>query len=216
MRLITELFEDIQFKLDEAAGGKKNYYIEGIFMQADVANRNKRIYPKSVMESALSKFQPLIESKRALGELGHPAGPSINLDRASHLINELKWDGNNIVGRAKILDTPNGNIAKNLIDEGVKLGVSSRALGSVKTLKDGINEVQGDLMISTVDIVADPSAPDAFVQGLYEGKEWIFDNGIWKTIDAEAARTMVTEAKTGVQLHEAKVKAFQLFIERLK
>lgn len=216
MRLVTEIFEDIQCTmLEESAGGKKSYFIEGIFMQSNVPNRNKRNYPKPVMESALNKFVPLIAEKRALGELGHPTGPQINLDRVSHLITKLEWDGNNVVGKAKVLDTPNGMIVKNFIDEGVKLGVSSRGLGSVKSLKTGIQEVQNDFHLATVDIVADPSAPEAWVQGLYEGKEWVMVNGLWTEQEAVVARETLHHAKSGKELVEAKVKAFKILIDRL-
>lgn len=216
MRLVTEIFEDIQCTtLEESAGGKKSYFIEGIFMQSNVPNRNKRNYPKPVMESALNKFVPLIAEKRALGELGHPTGPQINLDRVSHLITKLEWNGNNVVGKAKVLDTPNGMIVKNFIDEGVKLGVSSRGLGSVKSLKTGIQEVQNDFHLATVDIVADPSAPEAWVQGLYEGKEWVMVNGLWTEQDAVVSRETLRNAKSGKELVEAKVRAFKILIDRL-
>lgn len=217
MRLVTEIFDSITcpVQLDEATQ-KKSYFLEGVFAQSNVPNRNKRNYPYAVMESALTRFQPLIEAKRALGELGHPPGPQINLDRVSHLITELKWDGNDVRGRAKVLDTPNGLIVKNFIDEGIKLGVSTRGLGSVKVGKDGIQEVQTDYHMATIDVVADPSAPDAFVQGLYEGKEWIMVNGMWSEVDAEQARQMVKEAKSGPELEAAKVDAFKMFIEHLR
>ena len=217
MRLVTEVFDDINtpILLDEATG-KKSYYIEGIYAQADIPNRNKRNYPRPVMESALGKFSQLILEKRALGELGHPAGPQINLDKVSHLINRLEWNGNDVIGRSKVLDTPNGKIVQNFIDEGIKLGVSTRGLGSVKNTKSGIQEVQNDYHLATIDIVADPSAPSAFVQGLYEGKEWIMVNGVWSEIEAEAARETIVAAKSGRDLQEAKVQAFLQFIRRLK
>jgi hypothetical protein len=215
MRLVTEVFDQIEcVQLDEGTG-QKSHFIEGIFMQAGIANKNKRNYPRPVMESAMGKFDVLIKEKRALGELGHPQGPQINLDKVSHLITKLEWNGNDVIGRAKVLSTPNGQIVKNFIDEGVKLGVSSRGLGSVKALRDGISEVQNDFQLATVDIVADPSAPSAFVEGLYEGKEWVMVNGIWSVVDAETARRMMREARSGSQLEEAKVKAFSMLIERM-
>jgi hypothetical protein len=215
MRLVTEVFDQIQcIRLDEGTG-QKAHFIEGVFMQAGIANKNKRNYPRPVMESALGKFTMLINEKRALGELGHPSGPQINLDRVSHLITKLEWNGDDIIGRAKVLSTPNGLIVKNFIDEGVKLGVSSRGLGSVKALRDGISEVQNDFQLATVDIVADPSAPNAFVEGLYEGKEWVMVNGVWSEYDADQARRTLREAKSGRQLEEAKVKAFAKLIDRM-
>jgi len=217
MRLVTEVFDDINCvqQLDEATQ-KKSHFIEGVFAQAGIPNRNKRNYPYPVMEAAINKFGSLIEQKRALGELGHPQGPAINLDRVSHLITKLAFEGNNVIGKAKVLDTPNGMIVKNFIDEGVKLGVSTRGMGSVKATKIGIQEVQTDFQLATIDIVADPSAPDAFVQGLYEGKEWIMVNGVWTEIDAENARNLVLSAKSGPDLTEAKIRAFKMLIDRLK
>lgn len=205
MKLISELSESVQSLIEET-DGKKNYYIEGVFAQADKQNRNGRIYPKMYMESALGKFQQLVESKRAMGELNHPQGPTINLDRVSHLIESMKWDGNNVIGRAKILDTPMGLIAKNLLEGGVQLGVSTRGLGSIKTLQSGINEVQSDFVLNTVDIVGDPSAPDAFVNGIFEGKEWfIADNGkLQEQTLAQLKRNKLTE--------ERKLKEFQMFL----
>lgn len=216
MRLVTEVFDNIEcVQLDEGTG-QKSHFIEGVFMQAGIANKNKRNYPRPVMESALDKFGSLIQEKRALGELGHPQGPQINLDRVSHLITKLEWNGNDVIGRAKVLNTPNGQIVKNFIDEGVKLGVSSRGLGSVKALRDGISEVQNDFQLATIDIVADPSAPNAFVEGLFEGKEWVMVNGVWTIQDAETARSMLREAKSGPELENAKVKAFSMLIEKVK
>lgn len=173
MKLISELTESVEY-LVESNNGKKSYYIEGVFMQADTPNRNGRIYPKGIMENALSKYQSdYITNKRAMGELGHPQGPQINLDRVSHVIENLTFKSNtDVIGRAKILDTPMGKIAQNLIDEGIKLGVSSRGLGSLKQLNNGIKEVQEDFFLSTVDIVADPSAPSAWVSGIMENVEY--------------------------------------------
>lgn len=216
MRLITEVFDNVVCKqiLDEATQ-TKSHWIEGCFGQSNVNNRNKRFYSRAVLEGAVTPYMKLIEEKRALGELGHPAGPTINLERVSHLITKLEWAGDDLIGRAKVLGTPNGQIVKNFIDEGVKIGTSSRAMGSVKINKQGIQEVQNDMQLATFDIVADPSAPKAFVQGLYEQKEWIMVNGIWTEADANTARNMVLEARSGPDLVEAKVKAFKMFLEAL-
>ena len=178
MKLITEQIESIEV-LTEEKNGKKSLYISGPFLQAEVTNRNGRCYPFPILEREVKKYtDKFISQGRALGELGHPEGPSVNLDRASHMITSLKAEGNNFMGKAKILDTPMGNIAKSLLDEGVKLGVSSRGVGSLVE-RNGVKYVGDDFMLSTAaDIVADPSAPDAFVQGIMEGKEWVWNNGI--------------------------------------
>lgn len=178
MKLITEQIENIQV-LTEEKNGKTSLYITGPFLQAEITNRNGRCYPFPILEREVAKYTAkYIKEGRALGELGHPDGPTVNLDRASHMITSLKAEGNNFIGKAKILDTPMGNIAKSLLDEGVKLGVSSRGIGSLVE-RNGIKYVGDDFMLSTAaDIVADPSAPDAFVQGIMEGKEWVWDNGI--------------------------------------
>ena len=187
MKLISEEATNVEF-LTEATKTGKNYFIEGVFMQAETKNRNGRIYPKEVLVKEAKRYtKEFIESKRAFGELGHPDGPTVNLERVSHMITELVEVDQNFMGRAKIMDTPYGKIVKNLIDEGARLGVSSRGMGSLKPGKDGIQEVQGDFYLATAaDIVADPSAPDAFVAGIMEGKEWIWDNGVIK--EAEIAR----------------------------
>jgi hypothetical protein len=184
MKLIVEHIEEVETLIENTQSGK-SYFIKGTFMQAEVPNRNKRMYTKGILENQVFKYQTLINEKRSLGELGHPQGPNINLDRSSHLITELNWHGNDVYGKAKIIDTPMGRIAKNLLDEGVKLGVSSRGLGSLKPSKDGISEVSDDFVLSTVDIVADPSAPNAFVEGIMEGVEWIWDGGILKQQQVE-------------------------------
>lgn len=184
MNLITEYNEDSVEVITEAKeDGKKNYFIEGIFMQGDIKNRNGRIYPSATLENEMSRYQKeFIETKRALGELGHPDGPQINGDRVSHLITEMKRDGNDFYGKAKILSTPMGEIVKSLLDEGVKIGVSTRGLGSVKAGKNGVMEVQKDFHLSTVDIVTDPSAPNAFVNGIMENVEYYYDiaSGNWR------------------------------------
>jgi hypothetical protein len=180
--LIKEIVEEVQYIaediLDEEGNKQgKNYFIEGIIMQGDIQNRNGRIYPKETLMREMSRYNKnYVEAKRAYGELGHPAGPTINLDRVSHMFTELREDGSNVIGRAKVMDTPMGKIVKNLIDEGANLGISSRGMGSIKKNKQGIMEVQNDFMLATAgDIVADPSAPDAFVKGVMEGVDWVYD-----------------------------------------
>lgn len=212
MKLITEVTQDLNY-LTEEVNGKKNVYIEGIYMQADKQNRNGRIYPMSVMEKEVTRYQGLINEKRSLGELGHPPNPTINLNQVSHLITELKFDGSNVVGRAKILDTPFGKIAKNFIEEGVRLGVSSRGLGSLKE-KNGVMEVQDDFHLATIDIVADPSAPDAFVQGIMENVEWICENGVWKSRQIEETKKQIKETKSK-DLEKTKIELFEKFISAL-
>jgi len=215
MRFITEVAQDIKFLVEKTEGGGKNVFIEGIFAQYDKQNKNGRIYPSHIMEKEVGRYQEIIDAKRALGELGHPASPSINLDKVSHLITSLKMEGNNnVVGRAKILETPMGIIARNLIENGVQLGVSTRGLGSLKE-KNGVNEVQDDFHLATVDIVADPSAPDAFVQGIYESAEWVCENGVWKTIDIEKAQKTLKETSKA-NLQETKLKMFEAFLSKLK
>ena len=187
MNLITEYREDSVEVITEAKeDGKKNYFIEGIFMQGDIKNRNGRIYPSATLESEMDRYnKEFIETKRALGELGHPDGPQINGDRVSHLITEMKRDGNDFYGKAKILSTPMGEIVKSLLDEGVKIGVSTRGLGSVKAGRNGVMEVQKDFHLSTVDIVTDPSAPNAFVNGIMENVEYYYDiaSGNWRATE---------------------------------
>ena len=188
MNLITEYTDQSVEVITEAKeDGKKNYFIEGIFMQGDIKNRNGRIYPSTTLETEMGRYQKeFIETKRALGELGHPDGPQINGDRVSHLITEMKRDGNDFYGKAKILSTPMGEIVKSLLDEGVKIGVSTRGLGSVKAGRDGVMEVQKDFHLSTVDIVTDPSAPNAFVNGIMENVEYYYDiaSGNWRAQQA--------------------------------
>ena len=178
MKLITENIEEVKL-LTEEKDGQKHLYIEGVFLQSEVKNRNGRVYPFSVLEKEVGRYnEEYVTKGRALGELGHPDGPTVNLDRVSHRIMSLKAEGNNFVGKARILDTPMGNIAKSLLGEGVKLGVSSRGMGSIDR-RENANYVMDDFMLATAaDIVADPSAPDAFVNGIMEGKEWVWDNGI--------------------------------------
>ena len=178
VKLIAEQVEDVEFITEEKDDGKKNYKIRGIFMQADVKNRNGRIYPMEVLEKQVSDYnKKFIKEKRAFGELGHPEGPTVNLERVSHMITRLEPDGKNFIGEAKIMNTPMGKIVKNLMDEGAKLGVSSRGMGSLDQ-KNGANYVKDDFYLATAaDIVADPSAPNAFVEGIMEGKEWVWNHG---------------------------------------
>jgi len=215
MLLFTEHTEDnIQTLTEDAGGGKKNYYIRGIFMQSEQVNKNGRIYPAAIMEREVEKYNnDYIKTNRSLGEMGHPQGPSLNLDRISHLIKEMKMDGNTVYGKAKILDTPYGNIVKNLIDEGVRLGVSSRGMGSLKQV-NGINEVQDDFSLATVDIVADPSAPNAFVNGIMEGKEWVWNNGVLAERHIASYKNTIKKASSR-ELEEAKLEVFRDFISKL-
>jgi|TARA_B100001094_G_scaffold164939_1_gene159661 hypothetical protein len=214
MKLITETVEDVKYIVEEK-DGKKSMYIEGVFLQSDLKNRNGRMYPKEIMQREVARYtKENIDTKRAMGELGHPDGPTVNLDRVSHLITSLKEDGNNYIGKAKILDTPMGNIARNLIEEGAQLGVSSRGLGSLKE-RNGINEVQDDFMLSTAaDIVSDPSAPDAFVRGIMENREWILENGIWQEREVDMAKTYISKTSAR-ELDEAKLVVFESFMKRL-
>ena len=207
--------QDVKFLTEKKEDGTKSVYIEGIFMQAEKPNRNGRIYGRGIMEREVQKYQELINEKRSLGELGHPPNPSINLNQVSHMITGLKFEGNDIYGKAKILDTPMGKIAKNFIEEGVRLGVSSRGLGSVKLNKEGVNEVQDDFHLATVDIVADPSAPDAFVQGIMESADWILENGVWKAVQIEQAQNLIRKASKA-DLNKVKLQVFEQFLRTIK
>ena len=214
MRLIAEEITTVDF-ICEDKEGKKNYFIEGVFLQAELKNRNNRMYPLKTLSKEVAKYdENYIQKGRALGELGHPDGPSINLDRVSHKILSLKEDGNNFIGKAKLLDTPMGGIAKNLLDEGVKLGVSSRGMGSIRK-EENCNVVMDDFMLATAaDIVADPSAPDAFVNGIMEGKEWVWDNGVLKEAKVAQIKKEIDQA-TLINLQERKVSAFETFLKSL-
>jgi hypothetical protein len=216
MKLIKEVTEEIKYisELNEETG-KKSHFIEGVFLQSNLKNRNGRMYPKEVMQKEVARYtKESIEKKRAYGELGHPDGPTVNLDRVSHMIVGLKEDGDNYIGRAKILDTPMGRIVKELIDEGASLGVSSRGLGSLKE-RNGVNEVQEDFMLATAaDIVADPSAPDAYVQGIMENKEWTFVNGIWQEKELEESKAMI-RAASSKELEAVKLEVFESFLTKL-
>lgn len=212
MKLICETIEDVKYITEKTESGKKNLYIEGIFMQGDIVNRNKRCYSTNVLEKEVARYtQSLVEKGRAFGELGHPNGPSINLDRVSHIITELRRDGNNFIGKARISDTPMGNIARGIMESGGQLGVSSRGMGSLKENKNGIMEVQDDFYLATAaDIVADPSAPDAFVQGIMEGVEWVWDNGILKAQKLEEAKKQIDNAVASRELtQEKKLEIFE-------
>lgn len=214
MKLISEEVAQVDF-LTEEVDGKKRQFIEGVFLQAEVKNRNGRMYPVGTLAREVAKYdESYIQKGRALGELGHPDGPSINLDRVSHRIVSLKQEGNNFIGKAQILETPMGKIAKNLLDEGVKLGVSSRGMGSL-IKKEGCNVVADDFMLATAaDIVADPSAPDAFVDGIMEGKEWVWDNGVLKESAVAEIKDTIDHA-TLINLQERKISAFEQFLKSL-
>jgi len=214
MRLITENIEDIQI-LTEEKDGKKHLYIEGVFLQSEIKNRNGRIYPFSVLEKEVGRYnEEYIKTGRALGELGHPDGPTVNLDRVSHRITSLKAEGTNFMGKAQILATPMGNIARNLLDEGVKLGVSSRGMGSIDR-QESASYVMDDFMLATAaDIVADPSAPDAFVNGIMEGKEWVWDNGILKEQEIAQIKTEI-DTSSRIALEEKTLRAFEKFLSAL-
>jgi len=214
MKLFTELVEDVQYIVEEK-NGKKDLFITGPFMQAEQKNRNGRVYKLNVLEREVERYNTdYVKSNRALGELGHPEGPSINLHRVSHKIVELKQDGNNFIGKAKILETPMGMIAKNLLESGVQLGVSTRGMGSLKEV-DGVMEVQDDFFLATAaDIVADPSAPDAFVQGIMENVDWVWDNGILKARQVEAYKETITKASKR-ELSAAKLSVFEDFLKTI-
>ena len=215
MKLITETIEKIEV-LTEEKNGKKDYKIRGVFMQADIKNRNGRIYPVETLAKEVKRYTTeFIDKKRAFGELGHPDGPTVNLERVSHMITSLKPEGKNFIGEAKVMDTPYGKIVKNLIDEGAQLGVSSRGMGSIKQ-QNGRNVVGRDFYLATAaDIVADPSAPDAFVEGIMEGKEWVWDNGVLKAKSVEAYKEEIEKSKRH-ELAEVKSKVFADFLSKLK
>ena len=215
MKLITQTIEDVQI-LTEETNGKKDYKIKGVFMQADIKNRNGRIYPVETLAKEVRRYtKEFIEKKRAFGELGHPDGPTVNLERVSHMITSLKPEGKNFIGEAKVMDTPYGKIVKNLIDEGAVLGVSSRGMGSIQQ-QGGRNLVGKDFYLATAaDIVADPSAPDAFVEGIMEGKEWVWDNGVLKSVTVEQYKSEIEKAKR-TELAEKKSKIFADFMSKLK
>lgn len=217
MKLISE-FQDYAVSpviVEENENGKKDYFIEGVFMQSEIKNRNGRVYPKDVMKKEVARYnKEFVEQDRAFGELGHPDGPTINLDKVSHMITKLEEDGNNYVGRAKILTTPNGQIVRNLIDDGAKLGVSSRGLGSLEQ-RNGAQVVKSDFQLATAaDIVADPSAPEAFVEGIMEGVEWYYESGILKAREYDAMQNELRTAKLS-KLEETKLNLWKSFVEKL-
>lgn len=216
MKLIAEYIDqEIEVITEAREGGGKNYFVEGVFAQAEGKNRNGRIYPKAIMEKAVDKYvTEQVKTKRAVGELNHPDGPTVNLDKVSHLIESLDWKGNDVIGKARILDTPNGMIVKGLLDGGVQLGVSTRGMGSLET-KNGVMYVKDDFILNTVDIVQDPSAPAAFVNGIMEGVDWVWNNGV---IQAQVIERMETEIKNAPQtsLYETEVREFKNFLSLLK
>jgi len=217
MKLISE-YQDYSVSpviVEENENGKKDYFIEGVFMQSEIKNRNGRVYPKDVMKKEVARYvKEFVEKDRAFGELGHPDGPTINLDKVSHMITKLEEDGNNYVGRAKILTTPNGQIVRNLIDDGAKLGVSSRGLGSLEQ-RNGAQVVKSDFQLATAaDIVADPSAPEAFVEGIMEGVEWYYESGILKAREYDVMQKELRTAKLS-KLEETKLNLWKSFVEKL-
>ena len=214
MKLISEEIQNAEYLVEEN-GGKKSYKIKGIFLQSDLKNRNGRVYPKEVLENEVSRYnREFINKKRAFGELGHPDGPTVNLERVSHMITKLTPDGKNFIGEAKIMDTPYGKIVKGLIDEGAQLGVSSRGMGSI-IQRNGANYVKDDFYLATAaDIVADPSAPDAFVEGIMEGKEWIWDNGILKEAQVKELK-LQAESKERIARAEKNAIVFENFLKKL-
>jgi hypothetical protein len=219
MKLITEINEDLKYLKEAKEDGKKNYFIEGIFMQGNIKNRNGRVYPTEVLDKEVNRYNETYVSKgRAFGELGHPQGPTINLERVSHMITKLERDGDNYVGRAKIMtETPYGAIVKSLMDEGATLGVSSRGMGSLKQNRQGVAEVQDDFYLATAgDIVADPSAPNAFVEGIMEGAEWIFNPALneWQMVEADKMRSSI-KGMTAKEVEDKKFAMFEQFLNSL-
>jgi len=214
MLLITEQRDDIQCLTEATEDGKKNYFIEGIFMQSEKVNRNGRMYEREILFNEADRYnKEYVQKSRAMGELGHPEGPSLNLERVCHNIVEMSFDGDNVMGKAKILDTPYGKIVKSLIDDGVKLGVSTRGMGTLEE-KNGVKMVKEDFMLTAVDVVADPSAPDAFVNGIMEGKEWVWNNGMLKEREIETYRKTITKAERE-NLEEQKLNVFRDFLSKL-
>ena len=214
MYLITETTQKDVRLITEEKGGEKNYFIEGIFMQSEVKNRNGRVYPQDILSKEVERYsQDFVGKNRAMGELGHPEGPTVNLERVSHIIKELRCQGKSVYGKAKILDTPMGKIAKNLLSEGCMFGVSSRGMGTLQE-KNGVNYVNDDSLLSAVDIVADPSAPNAFVNGIMEGKQWVWENGIIKEQKLETYRKVIKKSSSH-KLQENSLKVFKDFLSSL-
>ncbi len=216
MKLICEVNEELKIITEANERGGKSYFIEGVFMQAEQKNRNGRVYPKQIMAREVERYvRENVNQNRAYGELGHPSGPTINLERVSHMIKEIREDGNNYIGRAKIMETPYGIIVKNLMDEGARLGVSTRGMGSLKE-RNGCMEVQDDFHLATAgDIVADPSAPDAFVHGIMDGQEWVWDNGVLKEVEIAAYRNRINEAARGRRTETEVLDVFRSFLSKL-
>lgn len=215
MKLITETRQqDIQYITEGVDNGKKAYFIRGVFAESNVVNKNHRLYEAPILEAAVNSYnENFVKNSRALGELGHPEGPTVNLERVCHMIKDLHMEGNQVMGNAKIMDTPYGRIVQNLIDEGAKLGVSTRGMGSLAE-RNGVNVVQNDFMLAAVDVVADPSAPNAFVNGIMEGKEWVWDNGVFKPALIENYKKQIEKAGSR-NLEEAKLKVFRDFLSKL-
>ena len=217
MKLISESIEDVEYLFEEDTEGKKNYKIRGPFLQAEIKNRNGRVYPLSILEKEVGRYnKEYIQKNRAFGELGHPDGPTVNLERVSHMITGLTADGTNFIGEAKIMDTPYGKIVKNLIDEGAKLGVSSRGMGSLEPRR-GVNFVKDDFYLATAaDIVADPSAPNAFVEGIMEGREWVWQNGAVREMDIAAYKRELDRKQEFAQARQEKnAQIFENFLSKL-
>jgi hypothetical protein len=214
MKLITELVEDVKYIQEDSGNGGKDYYIEGVFLQSEVKNRNGRVYPTPTLVKECRRYiKEYVDKGRALGELNHPTGPTVNLDRVSHMVKSLNESGRDMIGRAKVLGTPMGNIVKNLINEGAKLGVSSRGMGSLAA-RNGYQEVQEDFMLAAIDIVADPSAPNAFVNGIMEGKEWVWDNGILKSQEIEKYQRTIAKSSSR-NLERNMIKVFEHFLRSI-
>ena len=218
MRLLSEVNEEVNYITEATENGKKNFFIEGVFMQGNFKNRNGRVYPTEILEKEVARYnKEYVEKNRAYGELGHPQGPTINLERVSHMITELKKDGDNFVGKAKIMsETPYGAIVKSLIKEGAQLGVSSRGMGTLSAGKGGVQQVGKDFYLATAgDIVADPSAPLAFVEGIMEEKEWVFENGIWTVEQAEKMKSQIVTMSVQ-EIEDEKFKIFETFLNSIK
>lgn len=219
MKLITETLDELQYVTEAKEDGSKNLYIEGIFLQSAIKNRNGRMYPEQVMDKEVARYmKEAVETKTAMGELGHPSGPQINLDRVSHRIISLRKEGTDYIGKALITNTPMGNIARGLMESGARLGVSSRGMGSLKMTKEGVNEVQDDFRLATAaDIVADPSAPNAWVDGIMESVDWVYDERLgWKAIDlAEQAKKEINRAVSSRELEERKLQIFENWLSNL-
>ena len=217
MKLIREEIESVKFLVETTKSGKKSLYIEGVFLQGNIKNRNGRMYPMETLRKEVARYnESNVNSGRALGELGHPDGPTVNLDRVSHKIVSLRESGSNFIGKAKILNTPMGKIASALVEDGVKLGVSSRGIGSLKTTREGVNIVGDDFMLATAaDIVADPSAPDAFVEGIMEGKEWVWDGGLLRERYAEQTKNRINTLVDQNKLEEHKLELWNNFLSNL-